>query len=339
VTVSDFRVASIGHTMVTSQSADVKADLAALDARINALLPPVYRGCYTDVPPTSMGSAGLKYGPDGQVAWDKIWTHFCDLALAGGPPHRGTLLAPADPAEVAADPEGTATVAAEVCRAVCLAAGLPAADGEAGWVEVDCGDEWAAAWLHLAVVAENVSAHRRGAALQVPAGPRFRIEKEVKNVTVALAKAWHYFEGHLSYSQQAAAGRAAVWEPATPADAAADPVACRAVAEAVATRLAQATGRPADDSRYVGWVGVDCGDEDRAVWLLRAVVSERVLARREGTTLYVPAGPRPDEAAIDQVVGAVARAWALNEVHERTVGSQSPVPPGEQVRRAGAVDD
>ena len=54
--------------------ADASAALAALDAKINALLPPQYQSCYDEVSPSSMGSAELRYGPDGKVAWDEIWT-------------------------------------------------------------------------------------------------------------------------------------------------------------------------------------------------------------------------------------------------------------------------
>ena len=68
------------------------AELESLKAKINALLPPRYQDCYEEVKTVSMGSAALVYGPDGKVAWDQIWTSFCDLAIAGGPPHRGTLL-------------------------------------------------------------------------------------------------------------------------------------------------------------------------------------------------------------------------------------------------------
>ena len=76
-----------------------------LDARLRTLLPPLYQDTYEDMQPVSMGSAGLKYGPDGRVAWDEIWQTFCDLALAGGPPHRGTLLEAATPAEMALRPD------------------------------------------------------------------------------------------------------------------------------------------------------------------------------------------------------------------------------------------
>jgi len=53
-----------------------------------------------------MGAADLTYNEDGSVAWDEMWTGYCELALAGGPPHPGTLLAPVEPAAIAADPEG-----------------------------------------------------------------------------------------------------------------------------------------------------------------------------------------------------------------------------------------
>ena len=57
-----------------------------------------------------------------------------------------------------------------------------------GWVGVRCESAQEAAWLQFAVTAENVSARRRGNILQLPAGPDFRIEKEIKNVVVATAK-------------------------------------------------------------------------------------------------------------------------------------------------------
>ena len=55
---------------------DIETDLAILDSKIKAFLPPQYQHCYGSVSPTSMGSAGVRYGPDGKVAWDQIWTTF-----------------------------------------------------------------------------------------------------------------------------------------------------------------------------------------------------------------------------------------------------------------------
>lgn len=37
---------------------------------------------------------GLQCDTDGRVAWNRIWQAFCDLAIAGGPPHKGRLLGP-----------------------------------------------------------------------------------------------------------------------------------------------------------------------------------------------------------------------------------------------------
>lgn len=56
----------------------------------DALLPPRYRGG-RNVSAAPMRSAPLKYDAEGRVAWGEVWQSFCDLALAGRPPHRGTL--------------------------------------------------------------------------------------------------------------------------------------------------------------------------------------------------------------------------------------------------------
>ena len=61
------------------------------EACLKAVLPEEYRECYEDMKPVLMGSAALKYGSDGRVAWNEIGGAFCDLAMAGGPTHRGKL--------------------------------------------------------------------------------------------------------------------------------------------------------------------------------------------------------------------------------------------------------
>ena len=82
---------------------DDQEALAALEFRLRTMLPEEYQDCYEDVQPVSMGSAGLKYGSDGKVAWNEMWATFCDLAMAGGPPHKGTLLEPGAQAEIDAN--------------------------------------------------------------------------------------------------------------------------------------------------------------------------------------------------------------------------------------------
>jgi sirohydrochlorin cobaltochelatase len=174
---------------------------------------------------------------------------------------------------------------------------------------VQCESQEAAAWLQFAVTAENVSARRRETVLQLPAGPGFRVEKEIKNVVVALAKAYHYWDGHLTNAQQSLAGES-VWEPATPTEASANPAEYEAAVVEVENALREA-GRPALPRRSVGWIGVETAGEEDAVWLLRAVLAEQVLARREGKVLYLPVGSTPGGDQSARVGRAFSRAWYL----------------------------
>ena len=82
-----------------------RSPLDELEFRLKTILPEEYQESYEEVQPVSMGSAALKYGRDGKVAWNDIWNTFCDLAMAGGPPHKGMLLEPASVADIEAQPE------------------------------------------------------------------------------------------------------------------------------------------------------------------------------------------------------------------------------------------
>ena len=126
---------------------------------------------------------------------------------------------------------------------------------------------------------------------------------------MALAKAYHYWDGHLTAAQQSLAGDG-VWEAATPAEAAASPSEYEAAVGEVENSLLQA-GLPTSPRRYVGWVGVETGREEDAVWLLRAILVEQVLARREGTVLYLPVGATPNSDQAARVALAFRRAWDL----------------------------
>src|ERR1700759_5567269 len=97
------------HNEITMAPED-QAALDELEARLRTILPEEYQD--GEVQPVSMGSAGLKYDNDGKVAWDEIWDHFCDLAMAGGPPHKGRLLEPGSADEA----DRYREVAAEICR-------------------------------------------------------------------------------------------------------------------------------------------------------------------------------------------------------------------------------
>ena len=137
--------------LMTAAKTEAQADLDALDAKINALLPPRYQGCLDDVPTRSMGTAALKYDESGQVAWNEIWTSFCHLALAGGPPHRGTLLPPVSPDEIAAQPDAYKKVVAELDRGIRMTTWLATArSATPGWVGIRCYDEDMSGWLESA---------------------------------------------------------------------------------------------------------------------------------------------------------------------------------------------
>ncbi|MEQ1896726.1 MAG: hypothetical protein ABL971_04975 [Vicinamibacterales bacterium] len=285
-----------------------------LDTRLRTLLPPLYQDSYEDVQPVSMGSAGLKYGPDGRVAWDEIWQTFCDLALAGGPPHRGTLLEAATPAEVARNPAAHASVVAEICRGLRMVTGLRAAESpHPGWVRVACVRESMASWLLRAIVTENISARQEGSWLDLPAGPDYRIEKEIKNVITAMAKTCHFWSGHIPPDQRERIANLFV-------DLALDtPLLVPSTEEyggsgdGVAEAIARHTALTPSLLRHRGWLGLDCGLVSRAVWLMRALVTDNVLARREGTVLFVPINPRQDPdgrtviAAVTAAVAGLAR--------------------------------
>ena len=315
---SNSRVTSVpaGNVMEDSRLRSTEPtasdDLKILDARINCFLPPRYQHCYESVPPGSMGSAGLKYTPEGRVAWGEIWTSFCDLALAGGPPHRGRLLEPVWPEAVADQPERHRVVVDELDRAIRLVADRDLVAGYApGWVGVPCSTREEASWLQAAVVAENVSARRRGTVLQLPAGPEFHVEKEIKNVVVALAKVCHYWDGHLSDAQQSAFRGTEFIEPASPAEVAASPQDYHATVALLERRLGETAALGVDSARYAGWVGVACQGEPMAAWLLRATLVEGLLTRREGEVLYLPVAMGQPAGETERVVAVFAAALRL----------------------------
>lgn len=151
-------------------------------------------------PPASrapMASADLVFGDDGWVAWDQIWDDFCELALIGGPPHRGAMLVAPDPTTVNDRPDAADRVREELARGLAQTTHWPVRlDVEDGWIGLVCPDEDAAAWMTLAILAENVEARCDGTTLLVPAGPGFTLEGEIKSVVTVVAKSWHFWAKH-----------------------------------------------------------------------------------------------------------------------------------------------
>ena len=261
--------------------------LDKLNARLRILLPEQYQESYESVQPVSMGSAGLKFAPDGQVAWDEIWQTFCDLAMAGGPPHKGALLAPGDRAAIAADQASYEKVADEICRGIWLAADLPAQlDSHPGWVRVQCHNSTMADWLMRAIVMENVAARSSGVMLYLPAAPHFRIEKEIKNVVTVIAKTAHYWMGHMSRSQKTL------------------------IADLFRQMSMESPLIEPPIEGWSTWRGVECAGVEAAVWMMRALAAFNVISRREQLTLLVPINEDQDPGGTI-VASALARVQQL----------------------------
>ena len=267
-------------------SSDDAATLRVLEARLQALLPQEYQDSYEDVEPVPMGSAGLKYDADGRVAWNEIWQSFCDLALAGGPPHKGRLLQPGSAEEIAAEPDRHAGVTSEICRGITMVTGLPSDPSEdAGWIQVGCDTEAMAGWLLRAITMENVAVRADGTVLDLPAGPAYRIDKEIKNVVTVIAKTCHYWSGHMWRFEQQAIGN------------------LFGEMDAESPLLVPAYPNPA-------WISTPCPDVRSAVWLTRIMVASNVLARREDTTVLAPIDPVRDPGG-SGAAAALARAQRL----------------------------
>lgn len=276
--------------------------LSELEVRLKTILPEEYQDRYEDVQPVSMGSAGLKYGSDGKVAWDDIWETFCDLAMAGGPPHKGMLLEPGSRIEIDAEPDRYREVVREIRRGVAMVTGLAAEPSPIpGWVRVDCESRGMAEWLIRAIVMENVSARCEGTTIDLPAGPGYRIEKEIKNVITVTAKTCHYWLEHMWQTQrrnianlfaQTALESPLIQPALSSGDFRTDTR--QTLHRKVSETILQATGLGPSGRQYAGWLGIECPDVRAAIWMMRAMVATNILSRREGTVLFVPVNPESD---------------------------------------------
>lgn len=298
------------NTIITG---DDRTALAELDRRLRTMLPPAYQDSYESLEPRPMGSAGLKRDEDGRVAWDEIWGSFCDLAMAGGPPHKGALLEPASAAEVEADPDRYDQVVSEVCRGVEMVSTMPCEPSpDPGWLRVECYSPTMAGWLRRAITMENVSARAEGAMLDLPAAPHFRLEKEIKNVVTVIAKTCHYWLEHMPRQQQRAIAdlfsdlsqQSPLIEPGGPGAEVSE------TADVMAQHIRHLTGLDAAGPASSGWLGLTCPDVRSAIWMMRALVVMNVLARRETQVLLVPVNPESDPGGV-RVWSAVSRVYQL----------------------------
>lgn len=155
------------------------------------------------VPPAPMTAAEFVYKDDGRPDWGEMWQTFCDLALYGGPPHRGEDSALVVPEVEYEAPTQVNDIVLEIKRGIWETTGLYAEPSANNWMAVSCDSRKMAAWMCAAIILENVDARCDEERLYVPASPDFDLKVEVKSVVTVVAKVHHYWQAHID--QQAAA--------------------------------------------------------------------------------------------------------------------------------------
>ena len=142
-----------------------------------------------------MSAAPFVWRPDGRPDWRAMWTSFCELALFGGPPHRGpesALLA-----VTGTEPAGDGPDAVEeIRRGIWETTGLYSEPSAPGWLAVTCESPRMAAWLCATIILENVDARCDEERLLVPADRSFALTDQVKSVITVVAKTHHYWSAH-----------------------------------------------------------------------------------------------------------------------------------------------
>ena len=274
------------------------AAIRRADERLQTLLLSIYHDRTEEVQPVSMGSAPLAFDMDGNVAWDRSAGSFCDLAMAGGPPHKGKLLEPGTPESILAEPARYAEICSEIKRGIELASRLQATPSSLpGWLRLLCRNHTMAQWLLRAITMENISVRIEEGAILLPAGPAFRLEKEIKNVITVTAKTTHYWSSHLIRLQQIGVANlfhqldseAPLLQPAW--EESAEVAGTR---ERIERALEDTTGLRITKHSYANWIGLDCGGVSSAITTMRRLVASNILCRREETAIFLPLNPVAD---------------------------------------------
>ena len=81
-------------------------------------------------------------------------------------------------------------------RGIWETTGLFAEPQPPAWIAVSCESRAMAEWVEAAIVLENVTARVEDDRVLLPAGPRFRLEDEVKSIVTVVAKTHHYWTMH-----------------------------------------------------------------------------------------------------------------------------------------------
>jgi hypothetical protein len=195
------------------------------------------------------------------------------------------LLSPASPADIVANPTAYHQVTTELCRGLHLVTGLYAQPASPGWVRLDCTSAAMANWLTRAITMENIAVTFHGLALYLPAGPNYRVEKEIKNVITAVAKTTHYWLDHTSPGrQQVIADLLRALQAESPLLQPTGTIATPTLAAAIH----HITGLHTSTHTYPGWLGIDTLTVPIAITLTRLLIASNVLTRREDATVFLP---------------------------------------------------
>ncbi len=147
-----------------------------------------------------MSAAPFVYRDDGQPDWSAMWQGFCELALYGGPPHRGADN-PVEAASAGDDVMILNDAIMEIRRGIWETTGLYSEPVPPGWLAVTCNSKRMAAWMCAAIILENVDARCEDEVLFVPASADFELKNQVKSVITVVAKVNHYWQAHIAEQQ------------------------------------------------------------------------------------------------------------------------------------------
>jgi hypothetical protein len=84
----------------------------------------------------------------------------------------------------------------EIRRGIWETTGLFTEPVSPGWIAITCESRAMAEWLGAAIAPENVEVRVEDDRVILPAGPRFRLEHEVKSIITVVAKTHHYARAH-----------------------------------------------------------------------------------------------------------------------------------------------
>ncbi|MGB1251958.1 MAG: sirohydrochlorin chelatase [Candidatus Promineifilaceae bacterium] len=107
-----------------------------------------------------------------------------------------------------------------------------------------------------------------------------------------------------------ASHRETLLEPPTPDEVRNNPEKMATVSAEIERGIRMVTNLDVVPSQSLGWIGMRCHSDEMAIWLIRAMIVENVLVRREGTILFLPAGPHFTlQGEIKNVVTVVAKTF------------------------------